>query len=94
MNEAMMGKSLFYLQNILSSAGIYLSSVVKNFSHYNLPLNYDEKRRANRFARKIEVCPNFIHLSSSSNLYIFKTNKFNIEKIQKFINQKSIYDHY
>jgi len=93
MNRTMMGKPLFHMQDILSSAGVYLFSVVENFSQYNLPLNYKEKERAGKFAQKIGVCSDVIFRSSSSDLYIFKTRNFDIEKIQKFINQDSIYGH-
>jgi|GEM_PF-972588 len=94
MNRAMMGSSLLHLQDILSSAGVYLFSVVENFNQYNLPSNYEEKKRADKFAQKAGFRPDAVSRSSSSDLYIFKTNKFNIKKIRKFINRDLIYGHY
>ncbi len=94
MSKTMMGKSLLHVQEILSSAGIYLFSIVENFSQYNLPINYKEKERANKFAQKIGVSSDVFCKSSSSDLYIFKTNNFNIKKIQKFVKPKLIYERY
>jgi predicted methyltransferase len=94
MNRTMVGDSLFCLQKILSSAGIYLFSVIENFNQYNLPSNYKENERAKRFAQKIGVSSDGISRSSSSDLYIFKTTKFNIKKIEKFIDYNAIYGNY
>jgi len=87
MNCTMIGKRLKDIQKILSDAGVYLVNIIENFSQYKLPKNFEENTRATALFSKIEY-------SSSSDLYIFKTNKPDIRKIEAFIDLDNLYNHY
>jgi len=94
MNKTMMGKSLLKLQKILSRSGICLVETVNNFNQYELPKHYAECLRARRFLKKRGIISSALTMSSSSNLYIFKTTNPNLGLIKRSINPQKIYEHY
>lgn len=94
MNKTMMGSHLYTIEKILSESNIYIKEIVENFSHYELPKNFKELKRAKQFLSSQKIKHNFINLSSSSNLYIFETKNPNILKIKNNIDFNKIYKHY
>jgi len=94
LNPAMMGKNIKKITDILAVAGVYLFGVIENFSQYKLPSNFKERDRANIFLKSIKVNKSSLTYSSSSNLYIFRTYRPDIQKIKEIINFKKIYQHY
>ncbi len=93
-NEAMIGKSLLTIQQVLAKADIYLSEIKENFSQYKMPKNFKERKRANFFLKNIKLRADSVAYSSSSHLYIFKTNNPKHEIIRAFIQPDLIYEHY
>jgi len=94
LNPVMMGKTFFHMQKILSESEVFLAETLNNLSQYELPDNFKERKRANKFLDKIRIKGNFIKYSSSSNLYIFKTLLPNIKNLEKKINFNKLYEHY
>jgi predicted methyltransferase len=93
-NRAMMGGNLDKLMKVTSDAGIFVKDIIPNFSRYKLPEKFDERRRASEFLISLGVDPKILLYSSSSSLYIFKTNKPEPGIIERVINVSKIYDHY
>ena len=94
LSPRIMGKHFFIMQKILSESNIYLTETINNFSQYKLPSNFQEKKRAVKFLKKIGLSDNSLMYSSSSNMYIFRTISPNLTKLRKQINFKKIYQHY
>lgn len=94
LNPTIMGRSFFYMQKILSESGVFLVEMLNNFSQYELPDNFKERKRANKFLDKIKIRGNSLKYSSSSNLYIFKTLLPNLKKLEKKINFNKLYEHH
>lgn len=94
LNRTMMGDHLDNLLAILSSSGINLKYVHRNFNQYLLPDNFEEAHRAKDFMNKTGREPSKIHYSSSSNLYIFESNNPDTSSLFKAINYNKIYEHY
>jgi predicted methyltransferase len=94
LNSNMMGKNLFRLQKILINADILLIDIINNFSQYDLPANYAERRRTEIFSNKHGVDKGILKKSSSSNMYIFSTIKPDLKKIKRILNFNNIYNHY
>jgi predicted methyltransferase len=94
LNEQMIGKNLHNLQNTLFLANVYLYKTIDNFCQYEIPENFDERTRANKFLKTIKVSNQSVKYSSSSNLYIFRTVKPNIVKLAKEVDVIKIYNHY
>lgn len=93
-NPMMIGRHLEKIQRILINADIYLTDVLENFSQYELPRDFMEKKRADNFLSSVKVNPNAVHYSSSSSLYVFKTRMPNIQKIEQGIDHNQLYNHY
>jgi hypothetical protein len=89
-----MGKHFFTVQKVLSESNICLAETINNFSQYKLPNNFQEKKRAIKFLKKMGLSNNSLMYSSSSNMYIFRTILPNLTKLKKQINFKKIYQHY
>ena len=94
LNEQMLGKNFLKLQNTLSLARIYLYKAIDDFCQYEIPENFDERTRANKFLNAIKVSNQSVKYSSSSNLYIFRTVKPNIAKLTKEVDVTKIYNLY
>lgn len=94
LNPTMMGKNIFAIQKALADSGIYLIETISNFSQYQLPDNFNERKRANKFLRNNSLDSKMLHYSSSSNLYIFRTISPNLNNLRKQIDYKKIYEHY
>ncbi|MDD2498331.1 MAG: bis-aminopropyl spermidine synthase family protein [Desulfitobacteriaceae bacterium] len=94
LNPTMMGKNIFAIQKVLADSGIYLVETISNFSQYQLPDNFNERKRADRFLNNNLLNSKMLHYSSSSNLYIFKTISPNLNNLKKQIDYKKIYEHY
>lgn len=94
LNEQMLGKNFLKLQNTLSHSNVYLYKTTDNFCQYEIPENFDERTRANKFLKAINVSNPSVKYSSSSNLYIFRTVKPNLLKLAKEVDVTKIYNHY
>jgi glycosyltransferase involved in cell wall biosynthesis len=94
LNKTMMGKNLQNLIRIASNAGIFLTSVVPNFSHYKLPNKFEEKRRAKEFLKNININSGALNYSSSSSLYIFSTTNPKIKNLEQELDISKLYVHY
>jgi predicted methyltransferase len=94
LNPTIMSKHFFTVQKVLSESDVYLTETISNFSQYKLPNNFQEKKRAIKFLKKIGLNNNSLMYSSSSNMYIFRTISPNLIKLRKQINFKKIYQHY
>lgn len=94
LNKTMLGNNFFRIQKILASANIYLTEVITNFSHYQLPKDFDENKRARRLLESMSIDKNALTYSSSSNLYIFETTRPNLSFLKKEIDFNHIYNHY
>lgn len=94
LNPTIMGKHFFTVQKVLSESNIYLTETINNFSQYKLPDNFQEKKRAVKFLKKMGLNNNSLIYSSSSNMYIFKTISPNLTKLKKQIGFNKIYQHY
>lgn len=94
LNPTIMGKHFFVVQKVLLESNVYLAETINNFSQYKLPDNFQEKKRAAKFLKKINLSSNSLTYSSSSNMYIFRTILPNLIKLRKQINFKKIYQHY
>ncbi|MFA7169731.1 MAG: bis-aminopropyl spermidine synthase family protein [Candidatus Paceibacterota bacterium] len=94
LNPTMMGKKLFAIQKILADSGIYLIETISNFSQYQLPNNFNERKRADKFLHNNSLNSKMLHYSSSSNLYIFRTTSPDLNNLKKQIDYKKIYEHY
>ena len=90
----MIGKSLLTIQQVLVKANIYLAEIKENFSQYKMPKNFKERKRADFFLKNIKLRADSVAHSSSSHIYIFKTNNPKHEIIRAFIQPDLIYEHY
>lgn len=93
-NPTMIGRHLDDVIKILSECGIYLNSLVEDFSQYKLPTMYDESKRAKAFVECAGLSAEAIQYSSSSNLYIFRTIHPNFKKLRNNIDSNNLYLHY
>lgn len=94
LNEHMMGRNFQKLQVTLTQSGVMLYRVVPNFSQYPLPSNFGEYHRARAFLKGIHVNEDSVKLSSSSNLYIFRTIAPDISSLRTQIVYSEVYNHY
>ncbi len=94
LNPTMLGKNIFILQNILLKNNIYLKEVITNFSQYQLPSLYDERKRADKFLKTHKIKNDSLVYSSSSNLYIFSVVRPDLVGIKKSIDFNKLYNHY
>jgi predicted methyltransferase len=94
LNPTMLGYHLDRVLLVLASQGITLVDTIKNFSQYELPKQFLEYSRKNEFLNHIKINSGAVRYSSSSNLYIFRTRKFNITGIRQCINKEGLYEHY
>ena len=65
----------------------------KNFSTYRLPENFSEKERANIFCKKHWLEDVNINYSSSSDLYILRSRKPDLDLLRGYISLDDIYNH-
>lgn len=94
LNRHMMGRNFDKLCQILADCAIILFETVGNFSQYPLPNEYPEKQRAETFLNLIGINSSILKTSSSSDLFIFRTFKPNLDKLSRQIDFKKIYTHY
>ena len=81
------------LLKILSQCKIYVTEIRKNFSTYRLPENFSEKERANIFCKKHWLEDVNINYSSSSDLYILRSRKPDLDLLRGYISLDDIYNH-
>lgn len=95
LNPTMMGKKMAAMLRILTLAGITLTHVVENFSQYKLPVEFDERRRANEFLAGHSVSEDALQYSSSSNLYVFTVQGGDaVQDLTEYIDVSRLYEHY
>jgi predicted methyltransferase len=93
LNASMMGRHLDELTSILSVAGVHLRGVIEDFSAYELPGHFPERKRADQFLQSLGLNTK-MNYSSSSNLYRFACSAPDIAKLTKLIDAQRMYEHY
>jgi len=94
LNPSMMGRYMQDLQRYLSEAGVWVHEVIDNFSQYELPIDFQERVRANNFLKKYGLKRDDLKFSSSSNLYIFRSVAPNLDKLRSSIIMDEVYNHF
>lgn len=93
MNQSMTKNFIDKVQSILSTSWIRIHEIRPWFSNYHLPKTYAEHTRAMKFLDNHTIPQKTLTYSSSSSLYIFRTNNPNLDLLWENINIDMIYDH-
>ena len=91
-NRMMLAKDFYKMNQVLSECGISLYDCEKNISHYEFPEHFSENTRAQQFLKKINY-DKALNISSTSDLFIFRTISPNLSLLKQKINTSLIYDH-
>ncbi len=92
LNKTMMGNQMLFLQQILLKSNIWIREIRANFSQYMLPESYNENKRVKKFSQKLGI--GAVKNSSSSDLFILRTDNPNLKVLKEFLDKKLIYNHY
>lgn len=91
-NRMMLGKDYYKINQTLSECGISLHDCEKNISHYEFPEHFSENIRAKSFFEQLNSNKS-LHVSSTSDLFIYRTISPNLSLLKQKINASLIYDH-
>lgn len=91
-NRMMLGKDFYNMNQILSECGISLYDCEKNISHYEFPEHFSEDTRAKSFFKQLNSTKS-LNVSSTSDLFIYRTISPNLSLLKRKINASLIYDH-